>query len=57
MSPEFWAFFDLIFALGIIGTVIGIVLGIVAGFIKVGFHLAPYLVAGGLIMLLIEFLK
>jgi hypothetical protein len=57
MSPEIQAFFDLIFVLGIIGTVIGIVLGIVAGFIKVGFHLAPYLVAGGLIMLLIEFLK
>jgi len=57
MNGDIQAYIDLLVILAILGTVIGIVFGFIAGFVKVGFQLAPYLAAGGLILLLIEFLK
>lgn len=51
------AFFDFLIVLAVLGSIIGIVLATIVGFVRVGFMFAPWLAIGGLIILLMEFLK
>ena len=54
---ELQAYMDLLIVLAVLGTIIGVVFAVVIGFIRVGFMAAPYIAIGGLILLLLEFLK